>query len=292
MELIEGIKHIIDGDAVIIMGAGASHGAQNLFGEFPSGSLLAEKLYKKCGIVPDDINDLQDAAQCYEEAFSASALVSEIQSLLKCVSVTNSHEIIYSLPWMRYYTTNYDDVALLAAKKTNINLTPVTLSSNIKQNLNNNRLCIHINGYIGNLNETTLHHEFKLTANSYLSQTNILNSPWGDYLINDLETAKCIVILGLSLKYDLDLSRVIFSEEFRKKAMIISAPNLSPNSENRLNRFGTVYKIGVDGFASEVFKVRQSYEPHTKTPTERLYSAFTYSYKEKRSRETTARRYI
>lgn len=282
MELIEGIKHIIDGDAVIIMGAGASHGAQNLLGEFPSGSLLAEKLYKKCGIVPDDINDLQDAAQCYEEAFSASALVSEIQSLLKCVSVTNSHEIIYSLPWMRYYTTNYDDVALLAAKKANINLTPVTLSSNIKQNLNNNRLCIHINGYIGNLNETTLHHEFKLTANSYLSQTNILNSPWGDYLINDLETAKCIVILGLSLKYDLDLSRVIFSEEFRKKAMIISAPNLSPNSENRLNRFGTVYKIGVDGFASEDFKVRQSYEPHTKTPTERLYSAFTYSYKEKR----------
>lgn len=282
MELIEGIKHIIDGDAVIIMGAGASHGAQNLLGEFPSGSLLAEKLYKKCGIDPDDINDLQDAAQCYEEAFSASALVSEIQSLLKCVSVTNSHEIIYSLPWMRYYTTNYDDVALLAAKKTNINLTPVTLSSKIKQNLNNNRLCIHINGYIGNLNETTLHHEFKLTANSYLSQTNILNSPWGDYLINDLETAKCIVILGLSLKYDLDLSRVIFSEEFRKKAMIISAPNLSPNSENRLNRFGTVYKIGVDGFASEIFKVKQSYEPHTKTPTERLYSAFTYSYKEKR----------
>ena len=282
MELIEGIKHIIDGDAVIIMGAGASHGAQNLLGEFPSGSLLAEKLYKKCGIVPDDINDLQDAAQCYEEAFSASALVSEIQSLLKCVSVTSSHEIIYSLPWMRYYTTNYDDVALLAAKKTNINLTPVTLSSKIKQNLNNNRLCIHINGYIGNLNETTLHHEFKLTANSYLSQTNILNSPWGDYLINDLETAKCIVILGLSLKYDLDLSRVIFSEEFRKKAMIISAPNLSPNSENRLNRFGTVYKIGVDGFASEIFKVKQSYEPHTKTPTERLYSAFTYSYKEKR----------
>lgn len=282
MELIEGIKHIIDGDAVIIMGAGASHGAQNLLGEFPSGSLLAEKLYKKCGIVPDDINDLQDAAQCYEEAFSASALVSEIQSLLKCVSVTNSHEIIYSLPWMRYYTTNYDDVALLAAKKTNINLTPVTLSSKIKQNLNNNRLCIHINGYIGNLNETTLHHEFKLTANSYLSQTNILNSPWGDYLINDLETAKCIVILGLSLKYDLDLSRVIFSEEFRKKAMIISAPNLSSNSENRLNRFGTVYKIGVDGFASEIFKVKQSYEPHTKTPTERLYSAFTYSYKEKR----------
>lgn len=279
MELIDGIKNIIDGNAVIIMGAGASHGAKNAFGNFPSGSLLARELYKKCDITPDDENDLQDASQCYEERFSAATLISEIRTLLNCASFTESHEIIYTLPWMRYYTTNYDDVALLAAKKNGIFLTPVTLSSNLKQNLNNSRLCVHINGHVGNLNEATLHHEFKLTANSYLSQTNILNSQWGDYLINDLETAKCIVILGLSLKYDLDLSKIIFSENFRKKTMVISSPSLSSNSENRLSRFGTVYKIGVDGFAREITKVKHSYTPHAKSPTERLYSAFTYSYK-------------
>ena len=67
MELNVGIKHIIDQNAVIIMGAGASYGAKNAFGDFPSGTLLAEELYKKCGIIPDDKTDLQDASQCYED---------------------------------------------------------------------------------------------------------------------------------------------------------------------------------------------------------------------------------
>ena len=128
MELIDGIKSILDGDAVVIMGAGASWGAKNAFGDFPSGSSLACELYKKCGIIPDDEKDLQDAAQCYEEKFSASALISEIRTLLTCASFTESHETIYALPWMRYYTTNYDDVALLAAKKKGVVLTPVKYS--------------------------------------------------------------------------------------------------------------------------------------------------------------------
>lgn len=282
MELIDGIKSILDGDAVVIMGAGASLGAKNAFGDFPSGSSLACELYKKCGIIPDDEKDLQDAAQCYEEKFSASALISEIRTLLTCASFTESHETIYALPWMRYYTTNYDDVALLAAKKKGVVLTPVTLTSNLKANLNTEHLCVHINGHIGNLSETTLHHEFKLTANSFYSQTNILNSQWGDFFINDLESAKCIVIIGLSLKYDLDLSKIIFSPNFIEKTMIISSPDLSSNSENRLKRFGTVYKIGVDGFAEKITEVKDFYRPHVKLPEERLYSAFNHFYRTKR----------
>mgnify|MGYP001782869110 CR=1 FL=1 len=116
MELNVGIKHIIDGNAIIIMGAGASYGAKNAFGDFPSGSRLASELYKKCDIDPDDENDLQDASQCYEERFSTSSLISEIRTLLTCSSFTKSHTTIYSLPWMRYYTTNYDDVAMLIEK--------------------------------------------------------------------------------------------------------------------------------------------------------------------------------
>ena len=211
MELNVGIKHIIDGNAIIIMGAGASYGAKNAFGEFPSGSRLAGELYKKCGIDPDDKNDLQDAAQCYVEHFSTSSLILEIKALLTCSSFTESHTTIYSLPWMRYYTTNYDDVALLAARKNGVTITPVTLNSHLRRYIDQQRLCVHINGYLGNLNETTIYDEFKLTASSYMSQNHILSSEWGDLLQNDLETAKCVFIVGLSLKYDLDLSRILFS---------------------------------------------------------------------------------
>lgn len=46
MELEKGIYHILDGNAIVIMGAGASYGAQNSSGRFPIGTDLARELYK------------------------------------------------------------------------------------------------------------------------------------------------------------------------------------------------------------------------------------------------------
>lgn len=263
------------------MGAGASFGAKNAFGDFPSGSRLARELYNKCGITPDDENDLQDASQCYEELFSTSNLISEIRTVLTCSSFTQSHTTIYSLPWMRYYTTNYDDVALLSAKENNIVITPVTLSSHVREFADRERVCVHINGYLGNLNETTIHGEFKLTANSYRSQEHILNSEWGNLLLNDLETAKSIFIVGLSLKYDLDLSRILFSSDFVPKTILINSPDLSYNAENMLKRYGTVYKIGVDNFAKSIRDVQKTYTPKVTDVADRLYTAFLHDYKRK-----------
>ena len=281
MELNVGIKHIIDGNAIIIMGAGASYGAKNAFGDFPSGSRLASELYKKCDIDPDDENDLQDASQCYEERFSTSSLISEIRTLLTCSSFTKSHTTIYSLPWMRYYTTNYDDVAMLAARENGIAITPVTLSSHVREYADRERLCVHINGHLGHLTETTIHGKFKLTANSYMSRDHIMNSEWGTLLLNDLETAKSIFIVGLSLKYDLDLSRILFSPDFISKTILISSPDLSNNAENRLKRYGTVYKIGVDNFAETIQEVQKTYTPQIKDEADRLYTAFLHDYKRK-----------
>lgn len=278
-KLDNGIRRILDGEAVIIMGTCASYEAKNALGDFPSAASLSIELYKKCNIIPDDENDLQDAAQCFEEAFSSRELITEIRSTLNCVTFSKSHETIYMLPWMRYYTTNYDDVALLAAKKNGKKITPVTLSSDLKTYSNCENLCLHINGHIGNLNESTLHNEFKLTTNSYLSQINILNSQWGDYFINDLESAKCILILGLSLKYDLDLAKIIFNANLANKTLIIDGPSLSAGSERKLKRFGEVYKIGVDAFATEIEEVKKTYSTHLKLPTEIMYTSFIYEYR-------------
>lgn len=277
MELKIAIRHILDGDAVIIMGAGASFGAKNAYGDFPSGSRLAKDLYGLCSISPDDENDLQDAAQCYEEEHSTSQLITEIRSRLTCASFTPTHKTIYSQPWMRYYTTNYDDVALLSAKDT-VSIMPVTLKMDFEKYRKYEHLCIHINGHIGNLNENTIHDEFKLTSNSYLSEKYITDSQWGDLLVNDLEAAKCIVIVGLSLKYDLDLSKIIFNSETVSKTVIIDHIGLTPNAENRLGRFGTVYKIGIDKFANEIEYIKSTYKPKAKNPVDKLYTCFTHEY--------------
>lgn len=278
MDLTTAIKHILDGDAVILMGAGASYGAKNAFGDFPSGSKLAADLYDLCKITPDDKNDLQDAAQTFEEMYSAPSLIQEIRTRLTCALFLPCHSTIYSQPWRRYYTTNYDDVALLAAKSNGVDIIPVTLSTDFSRFHKREHLCIHINGHIGNLNENTLHTEFKLTADSYLSHDYISKSQWGALLTDDLDAAKCIVILGLSLKYDLDLSRLLYSPEIKEKTLIIDRPDLSHNSEVRLSRFGTVEKIGVSGFADKIEEVSSTYTPLAKDPLTKLYTCFEHEF--------------
>lgn len=279
MDLTVAIQHILDGNAVIIMGSGASWGAKNAFGEFPSGAMLAEHLYKACEIEADDIKDLQDAAQSYKEKFSAEDLIREVRTQLTCSSVLPCHSTIYSQPWMRYYTTNYDNVALLAAQQNGIKITPISLSANFKRYHEYKRLCVHINGHIDNLNEKTLDNEFKLTASSYLSQNNIMNSDWGMLLENDLEAAKCVVILGLSLQYDLDLSRIIYNTEGREKTIIISSTNTSSNAESKYQRFGTVFKIGVQGFADKIEEISSKYSPRIMSPIDKMYSCFDHEYR-------------
>lgn len=274
MDLSGAIKHIIDGEAIIIMGAGASCGATNAFGEYPSASKLSEHLYELCSIVPDDKNDLQDAAQTYEEFYSAAELIRKIKEILTCTSFQPCHSVIYSQPWIRYYTTNYDDVALLAAKEKGIDIIPVTLNMDYSHYCNKKHLCVHINGHINNLTEDTLHTEFKLTTTSYISAENISNSPWGALLTDDLEAAKCIVILGLSLNYDLDLSRILFGSDIKNKTIIIDKPDLTQNSENKLSRFGTVFKIGLFDFAKRIEEVAASYTPRTIEPIDRIYNCF------------------
>lgn len=278
MDLTTAIKHILNGDAVILMGAGASYGAKNAFGDFPSGSKLAGDLYDLCNIIPDDKNDLQDAAQTFEEMHSAISLIQEIRTRLTCASFLPCHSTIYSQPWRRYYTTNYDDVALLSAKNNGVDIIPVTLSTDFKRFHKREHLCIHINGHIGNLNENTLHAEFKLTSDSYLSHDYISKSQWGALLTDDLDAAKCIIILGLSLKYDLDLSRLLYTPEVKAKTLIIDRPDLSHNSEVRLSRFGTVEKIGVSGFADEIEKVSSTYIPLVKDPLTKLYTCFEHEF--------------
>ena len=101
MELTTAIEHILDGNALIIMGSGASAGAKNAYDEFPSGKTLAKHLYEMCAMVPDDETDLQDAAQLYEDKFSSADLIQEINMCI--LSPLPFHNIQPALDALLYY---------------------------------------------------------------------------------------------------------------------------------------------------------------------------------------------
>lgn len=134
MELEKIYQAIITGRAMLITGSGAHMTALGMNGEkFPSGVALAERLYKSAGIVnPENPYDLQDAADSYLETKSSDELIAELKKVLYVSKVQKEHEILYGQDWQRVYTTNYDEVPILASKDMEEPLYAVTLSDDVK----------------------------------------------------------------------------------------------------------------------------------------------------------------
>ena len=238
---------ILNGKAILITGSGVNFGSKNIEGEqLPLGQSLAKTLYLLAGVdEPENENDLQDAAENYISKYSEQQLISFLQRKFAIAEISAAAKEIYSLPWLREYTTNYDQMPILAGKDM---VVPVTIDSKPIQGNNGSRQCVYINGYLGNLNSDKINSSFKLTTSSYLSAEGVLNSRWGGILKEDLLRASAIVIIGLSLEYDLDLRRII-KESTKDKVYIVDREGINQNKKDKLSRYGTVYDIGIDNFA-------------------------------------------
>lgn len=278
MDLTKAIKHILDKNAVIIFGSGATYGAINISDKpLPSGTMLAKQLYSYCDIDSNKGN-LQDASETYIEKFDNQSLIEKLRFLLTVKETKEYHDTIFSLPWIRYYTTNYDFLYMIAAKKKDKYIIPIKLSDNLQKYADKNDICIHINGYLNNLNSDTINSEFKLTGSSYLSSDNIIGSQWGALFKNDLSSAKCVIILGLSLEYDLDIKRIIAPYP-KDKFIFIEKPDLEDDTKRQIGRLGTVETIGIEAFATEINKLQKIYKPIDIKPTEYIFECFRHQYK-------------
>lgn len=178
MELEKIYQAIITGRAMLITGSGAHMTALGMNGEkFPSGVALAERLYKSAGIVnPENPYDLQDAADSYLETKSSDELIAELKKVLYVSKVQKEHEILYGQDWQRVYTTNYDEVPILASKDMEEPLYAVTLSDDVKLEKSKKKQCVYYN-YINVLEKFAFYSledvQFILTARTVLYDTRI-----------------------------------------------------------------------------------------------------------------------
>lgn len=275
MELQEVYQAITNGRAILITGSGAHMSAVGIDGNsFPSGVHLACDLYKACGIDnPENPSDLQDAADTYLEEKSPAELISEIKKNLHVSRLKQEHINLYSQNWQRVYTTNYDEIPILASKEFEKPLYPITLSDKIQTERENQKQCIYINGHIGKLNENTLLSEFKLSGRSYSADA-LNNSPWSAILEDDLQTVDCVVIVGLSLDYDLDLRRIIYAQNVINKIVFIEYDKISDDKKRKLKRFGTVYPIGMEAFARNLEEYKIAHPVSQSAPAIHIYQCF------------------
>lgn len=261
MELNEAMKHILDGSAVLFTGSGFSYGARSLSGGSPlSGRDLAKELYKLADVEAEDA-DLSNASQFYIDKFGEADLSQLCREMFTIRSSAPHHRSVVDLPWMRIYTTNYDDLIEKSGVENGRVITALTPSDNPERFLSSGRVCLHINGLIGRLGVGDLSGDFKLTFRSYLTDA-FRDTPWLKIFRQDLQMAKAVIFIGYSM-YDWNLAQIVHAEDIKDKTIFITGPDLKPNSPDalRLPHFGKLYPIGVGEFANQVDFLKRSYVP-------------------------------
>ena len=176
MDLSTGIKKILDGEAILFVGAGFSQGAVNMRNKpLKMGSELAEHFASLVGL--SSATGLEDATEAYSEDFGVDALIQEVQGEFTVKDVCPHHRYLAALPWKRVYTTNYDNVFEVASNLERQRLTSVTMGNDIYKIPKDHKLCVHFNGYVNFLDRTKIFHELKLTDSSYVTAA-VSDSEW------------------------------------------------------------------------------------------------------------------
>ena len=273
MNLETAFNYIFDGDAILFAGSGFSYGAKNIKNESLSvGDGLRDVIAEDCGI--SSTRPLSVVSQYHIQQYkSATKLINLLKERFTISSIEQWHKDILSVCWKRIYSTNYDSVVELAAKLNSKSISPVVLSNSIS-NSNIDNVCIHLNGYIDNLDENTLFNEFKLIDTSY-SCDDLIGNEWFELFSSDLETAKAIVVIGYSMQYDIDFKRLLASPRIREKVIFVDKPNPDPIDESILRNYGDCEFIGVEIFANKLIEAKNAYTP----PILHEYKSFIYEYR-------------
>lgn len=264
MDLKEALNYIFNGQSMLFTGSGFSLGAKNLIGNVPRAGELVTCLDRETGY--DSGGDLGYAAEEYIRQKGEYQMVGLLKSLFTVKEITKAQEAISKQRWLRIYTTNYDQIVEIGGRKNSLARHSVTLSDQVNDYKDLKNEVIHLNGCIDNLTVDKLNDEFKLTNVSYLTR-DFQNSEWLDLFQFDLKDARAIFFVGFSMRYDLDIKRLIAMEAYKDKCFFIISPKESDKNKRQLDQFGTVLPIGTEGFADVLDKAYAGFTPAlTKIP--------------------------
>lgn len=266
MNLDEAIAYAIENQALLFLGAGFSSGAENMAGRpFPLGSQLCERLIVDGNIdvtedSESDRKDLGYISERYLETNTKQDLIRFLKNEFTCRSFSAAHKTISGVTWKRIYTTNYDNIIECASSVLGIQRESIDPDKRPSDVLQYSNAIIHMNGYIGNVTEAKLDSTFKLLTSSYQKRT-IPESDWAISLHNDIQNAKCLIFIGYSMDYDLELQQIFAESRDIKEKCVFITLNPSRRALTKMQRFGTVEDIGVDGFAARLETAAAAYFP-------------------------------
>ncbi len=275
MEIKEAVRYALEGQAILFAGSGFSFGARNMRNlPFKTGIGLRDALAAECGIAKTE-ESLENVSLLYKKKKSSAELVRFLKEEFTLNTITGAHRTILSVNWKRIYTTNYDRVIEEAARENGRSLSPVIISDAL-DDYDKSMVCIHINGFIDRLTTHNLDTEFKLTEKSYAHET-LNGKPWFEFMKADFRAARAIIVVGFSMKSDIDIQRLLSTPEMQRKTIYVTGPDLDEVSFALLEDYGKCEQIGTDGLAKAIEEEKKDFIP----PVDKKYfSSFTYEYRE------------
>lgn len=270
--LDEVVGKILEGNCLLFLGSGFSVGAYNILDEtMPIGGGLAKILDDKTG--ENNEGDLEEASESYIDKFGEVALAQLLRNIFSVKTPSSGQKEICGCKWRRIYTTNYDNAVEQIMAKSGKQFLPVTLSSDSQDFVKKREVVVHLNGSVYNLSAGTMSTEFKLTSSSYLTQL-FLDSSWQNLFEYDIRDSDLIVFIGFSLRYDLDIKRLLWEDsDTKKKCVFIMADGENPQNLKKANRFGVTYPIGLEAFGKKIAETKRL-RPVVATKLNRPYLCF------------------
>ncbi|QSX32362.1 SIR2 family protein [Shewanella avicenniae] len=244
-------RRLSTGTAILFTGAGFSSGTTNVKSNTPPlAKELAKELAKLANVT--ETEDLMFASEVAMEYTEHEDIINLLKDNYTLKSVSDYHKKICSIPWRRFYTTNYDNSIELASLDVGKRIESVDLSSKASDYSQKENVCVHINGKIDGSTSDDLSSKIKLSDSSYLSPDSFLKSSWSYHFKNDLERASAIVFVGYSM-YDLDVKKILYSNpEYREKTYFVVREGSSFQDTFILKKFGHILNVGVNGFSDIV----------------------------------------
>lgn len=253
----EALQYTLAGEAVFILGSGFSIGAQNrMLDESEKKLLVGSQLARKLAELTElDVEaPLDIVSQEYIDRFGEKALVDFLRNHYVVGEYAEYYKAIARIKKVKVYTTNYDDLVERVCNDCGNKVKGYNIDSDIRR-VNKEKMVLHLNGYIRDLEDSVLPDSFKLSHLSYNS-THFFDTPWYSYLIDELYSAKVIFIVGLSFFSDLDIRRIVGNSQLSNKIFIIESANLSDTNRKFLEKYGRVLLCGIERFCEDLAGIK------------------------------------
>lgn len=254
-----------NGNTVLFVGAGFNYGIKNIKGsQMPFAKQLSEKIInlfpnEKASLLNEANLPLQDLTGFAIDSGFSSKMISLLSDQFTFDSRQQNlpQHIIGDIEWKNIYTTNYDNSLESIIRYRGKGVVPVTLSQKLPDYARQNKV-IHINGFIDKLTSSNFNSELRLTSDSYnLNTSNFVNSDWIKQFQMDVESAQCVIFVGVSMNSDIDIQRIIQqTESIKQKLFFINATiedgqqDLDKIRNAKQYSMGNVLNIGVEEFCN------------------------------------------